>query len=74
MYKVIAAFVDLQDGKHPYSVGDAFPRKGLTVTAERLEELAGSKNRLHKPLIEAVQQEEDKQKRKTATKRRKREG
>lgn len=73
MYKVIAAFVDLQDGKHPYSVGDAFPRKGLTVTEERLEELAGSKNRLHKPLIEAVKQE-DKPKRKTATKSRKGEG
>lgn len=73
MYKVIAAFVDLQDGKHPYRVGDVFPRKGLTVTAERLEELAGNKNRLHKPLIEAVQQE-DKPKRKTATKSRKREG
>lgn len=73
MYKVIEAFTDLQDGKHLYRVGDAFPRKGLTVTEERLEELAGSKNRLHKPLIEAVQQE-DKPKRKTATKSRKREG
>lgn len=73
MYKVVAAFTDLQDDKHLYRVGDAFPREGLTVTEERLEELAGSKNRLHKPLIEAVQQE-DKPKRKTATKSRKREG
>lgn len=73
MYKVIAAFTDLQDSKHLCRVGDEFPRKGLAVTAERLEELAGSKNRLHKPLIEVVQQE-DKPKRKTATKSRKREG
>ena len=73
MYKVIEMFMDLQDGKHLYRVGDVFPRKGLTVTEERLEELAGSKNRLHKPLIEAVQQE-NKPKRKTATKSRKREG
>lgn len=73
MYRVIVSFFDLHDENRRYSVGDVFPRKGLTVTAERLEELAGSKNRLHKPLIEAVKQE-DKPKRKTATKSRKREG
>lgn len=73
MYRVIVSFFDLHDENCRYSVGDAFPRKGLTVTEERLEELAGSKNRLHKPLIEAVQQE-DRPKRKTATKSRKWEG
>jgi hypothetical protein len=73
MYRVIVPFFDLHDGNHRYSVGDAFPRKGSTATEERLEELAGRKNRLHKPLIEAVRQE-DRPKRKTATKSRKGEG
>lgn len=55
MYKVIKFFVDLQDNNHPYNVGDAFPRKGLEVTEERLAELAGSDNKQGVPLIELVE-------------------
>jgi hypothetical protein len=51
MYKVITFFVDLQDNNHPYNAGETFPRKGLTVTKERLAELAGSENKQGKPLI-----------------------
>lgn len=54
MYKVIKHFCDLQDKNHPYNVGDTFPREGLKVTDERLAELAGSKNKQGKPLIELV--------------------
>lgn len=54
MYKVIKYFTDLQDNNHPYNAGDTFPRKGLTVTEERLAELAGSENKQGVPLIEEV--------------------
>ena len=51
MYKVIKFFTDLQDGKHPYYVGDKFPREGVTVSEERIAELASSKNKQKTPLI-----------------------
>ena len=51
MYKVVKLFKDLQDNEYLYNVGDEFPRSGLSVTAERLAELAGSKNRQRQPLI-----------------------
>lgn len=51
MYKVIRLFADLQDSNHVYNVGDEYPRKGLTVTAERIAELAGSNNKQKMPLI-----------------------
>lgn len=54
MYKVIKYFCDLQDGNHPYNAGDTFPRPGMTVTEERLAELAGSNNRQGVPLIAPV--------------------
>ena len=57
MYKVIKNFTDLQDKNHPYNVGDTFPRKGLTVSAERLAELAGSNNKQGVPLIAEVKSE-----------------
>ena len=51
MYKVIHFFTDLQDNSHPYNVGETFPREGVSVTAERLEELSGKHNLQGKPLI-----------------------
>lgn len=51
-YRVISYFEDLQDDKHPYEVGDIYPRKGLKVTDDRIAELMGSDNRQKKPLIE----------------------
>ena len=51
MYKVIKFFVDLQDNFHPYKVGDVFPREGMEVSEERLNELAGSENKQGEPLI-----------------------
>lgn len=57
MYKVIAAFSDLQDGCHEYRIGDTYPRKGLDVTDGRLSELLSGENRQNKPLIFAFEEE-----------------
>ena len=65
MYKVIKAFHDLQDSKdtkngkiyHEYKVGDIFPRKGMDVSEERIQELAGNDNKQGVPLIELVEEE-----------------
>lgn len=51
MYKVIVRFTDLQDGGHVYNVGDVFPRSGVSVSAERLEELSTDRNRRHVAVI-----------------------
>lgn len=55
-YTVIQYFTDLQDGRHPYNVGDVFPREGTTVTDERLQELSTTANRRGVPLIRAVEE------------------
>lgn len=54
MYEVIHFFTDLQDFEHPYSVGDKFPRDGMQVSNDRLNELSGSNNRQKKPLIKKI--------------------
>lgn len=54
-YRVIHHFTDLQDSNHPYYEGDTFPRSGLKVSDERLNELAGSQNKQGKPLIEWIE-------------------
>lgn len=54
-YKVIKLFTDLHDNDYLYKVGDTFPRKGISVTEERIAELAGSDNKQHAPLIEKVE-------------------
>ena len=56
MYKVIHYFNDLQDDGYAYNVGDEFPHKGMTVTNERIAELAGLENKQGVPLIAEVKQ------------------
>ena len=56
MYRVIKFFHDLQDGDHPYNVGDTFPREGAEPSEKRIAELSGSGNRQGKPLIELVEE------------------
>lgn len=51
MYKVLVRFADLQDNDRIYEAGEVFPRLGLTVSDERLAELADSDNRAGRPLI-----------------------
>lgn len=50
-YKVIHAFSDMQDFHHIYSVGDVFPRTGLEVSEERIQELLGKSNKQGQSLI-----------------------
>ena len=58
MYKVICYFEDLQDNRHPYKVGDKFPRLGLSVSQVRLDELASANNKRGKALIKMVKEVE----------------
>lgn len=51
MYRVVKEFYDLTDGFFAYLPGDVFPRKGIEVSQERLDYLAGSWNRLGEPVI-----------------------
>ena len=51
-YKVIHFFTDLKDFNHAYHVGDVYPRMGVKVSDARIAELASSKNKQGKPLIE----------------------
>lgn len=53
-YRVIKYFTDLQDGEYPYNAGDTFPRKGLTVSADRIKELSSTANKRGIALIEEV--------------------
>lgn len=66
MYKVIHYFTDLQDNRHPYNVGDVYPRSGVETTDERITELSGSNNKQGKPLIEKVEEKTDLEKMKVA--------
>ena len=53
-YVVVKPFVDLQDANHKYFMGDTFPRKGLVVSNDRIEELSSKNNRRKTPLISKV--------------------
>jgi hypothetical protein len=55
MYKTVIEFADLQDHEHIYRVGDEFPRRGFSVSKERIHELASSANRRNVALIEKVE-------------------
>lgn len=51
MYRVIEAFEDAEDSRHPYEVGDAYPRKGHEPSEERVKALSGRGNVRKRPLI-----------------------
>ena len=69
MYRVIKAFVDLQDNNYKYDVGDTYPRKGLNVLQSRINELASNKNLQKTPLIEEISEKvEEPKKKKSAEK------
>lgn len=56
MYVAISYFKDMKDNMHSYNPGDIFPREGLSVSEERIEELSTDKNRKGKPVIELVKE------------------
>lgn len=58
MYRVVSFFTDLQDNSYAYNVGDVFPRVGMTVSSDRINELRSAENKQHKQLIEYVDEEE----------------
>lgn len=62
-YRAAVDFFDLQDNNRLYHAGDTFPRDGLSVTAERIEELAGDHNRMGYPLIKKVEEQKPTRKR-----------
>lgn len=64
MYRVIKAFVDLQDNNYKYDVGDTYPRKGLNVLQSRINELASHKNKQKTPLIEEIPEKVEETKKK----------
>ena len=58
-YEVLEYFEDKQDNRRKYFPGDAYPRRGLKPTAERLEELSTDRNRRGAPLIKEEQKEDN---------------
>lgn len=59
-YVVLRDFKDLKDSDKIYTVGDTFPHEGSKkMTAKRINELLGSKNKHGKPIIEKVPLTED---------------
>lgn len=59
MAKVIKSFFDLQDSNYEYKVGDTYPRKDYKPTKERIDELAGDKNKLGFAVIEVEKPKEE---------------
>jgi hypothetical protein len=59
-FRVIEAFVDLQDNNHLYQAGDNYPRSGADVSLTRINELASAQNNMGMPLIEEVKEEKEK--------------
>lgn len=56
-YKVINSFKDLEDNEHIYIKDkDIYPREGLEPTKKRIKELASTKNKIGKILIEKIKE------------------
>ena len=55
MYKVIKKFIDLQDNKHLYRVGDEFPRLGYKPSLSRIKELSSNNNLQKTKLIKEIE-------------------
>ena len=53
-YRSVINWHDLQDDNHVYLIGDEYPRKGLTPTRERIEQLCGRANLAKRPYIVKV--------------------
>lgn len=54
MYRVKVSFQDLEDNRHQYHAGDAFPRQGLEVSEARIHALLTGENRRRVKIIEEV--------------------
>ena len=58
-YTVLKHFRDLQDDGYVYHEGDNFPREGLSVSQERIDELSSNGNKRCIPLIAEVKNPEE---------------
>lgn len=54
MYIVIRDFCDLQDRNYLYHEGDEFPRHGIKVSKDRINELSSAANATQSALIREV--------------------
>lgn len=54
MYVVTRYFTDAQDNEHPYHAGDTYPREGLSVSEERINNLMSGNNFQKISLIKKV--------------------
>ena len=54
MYRAIEYFEDLQDNRHPYKVGDVFPREGKEVDSARILSLLSKDNKRGRAVIEEI--------------------
>lgn len=54
-FEVIAKFVDKEDGKRLYEVGQSYPRDGYFPSEERIESLSTHNNKGKKPFIKIVE-------------------
>lgn len=59
IYRVVCSFRDLKDNKHFYYEGDIYPREGVEVDKERINELKTDKNKIGKPLIKAERKKKE---------------
>lgn len=58
-YEVIHDFKDLQDKNKVYAKGDIFPNPAnKKVKAERIKELSSAENKIGKPLIKEIKEQE----------------
>lgn len=55
-YRAIQYFTDLQDNNYEYNIGDIYPRSGLIVSDNRINELISGKNKQNRPVIEEVEE------------------
>lgn len=58
-YRAVVSFRDMQDGNYRYVPGDVFPRSGKKVTKKRIAELLSSENKMKKPVIEEVKDDDE---------------
>lgn len=58
-YEVIANFIDKEDNKRLYEVGQPYPREGHAPSEERIESLSTHNNNGNKPFIKLVEVMQD---------------
>ena len=59
MYRVVRYFTDLQDNNYAYNAGDKFPRVGMEVSNDRINELLSNQNKQGRQLIQYVDEFEE---------------